>query len=271
MAADMTMDSMRSMESVLDNDDDELASQTRTSGANGRTNVALPDRIAGGIAGAAMVTFAATKRRTPGGAALAAAGTYLIYRGLTGRCVAYSALRTGTAHDTDSQNAAIPHGQGIKIEKTMTINKPAHELWTFWRDFDNLPRFMAHLESVTVIDDMRSHWVAKAPFGKTVEWDAEVINEIAGELIAWRSAENADIPNAGSVWFKELPAGRGTEVRVTLEYNPPAGLLGAAVAKIWGEEPGQQVMDDLRHFKSLMEAGEIPTNDGQPHGGKPRE
>lgn len=246
----------------------DLPPDASISGAEGQPNVHPIERMASGLAGAALTTWAVAKRRDAGGAALAVAGGYLLYRGISGHCLGYEALRTGTAHTTDSESAVIPHGQGVKVEKVVTINKSAEELFTFWRNFENLPKFMAHLESVTVQDATRSHWVAKAPFGKTVQWDAEVINETANELIAWRSTENADIPNTGSVRFKTLPAGRGTEVKVNLEYNPPAGVLGAIVAKIWGEEPNQQVADDLRHFKQLMEAGEIPTIEGQPQGNK---
>lgn len=253
--------------SAMDVGASDFSDERPVSGAAGQPNVSSTERIASGLAGAALATFAiAGRKKSPVGMALAAAGTYLVYRGVTGHCAAYAALRTGTAHSTDSDNAVIPHGQGIKIEQSITIDKPASELYTFWRSFENLPRFMAHLESVTVLDDKRSHWVARAPFGKTVEWDAEIINEVENELIAWRSVENADIANAGSVRFTPVPGGRGTEVRVVLEYNPPAGKLGAAVAKLFGEEPDYQVRDDLRHFKSLMEAGEIPTNEGQPHG-----
>jgi len=232
----------------------------------GYTNVHPAERIASGIAGAALTTFAVARKRDAGGAALALAGGYLLYRSLTGHCHGYSLLRTGTAGTSDSETAVIPHGQGIKVEKSVTIDRTIDELFSFWRNFENLPQFMKHLKSVTVIDEKRSHWVAKAPFGKTVEWDAEIINEQPNEMIAWRSTEPADVPNAGAVWFKVAPGGRGTVVKVNLEYNPPAGLLGAAVAKIWGEEPNQQVLDDLRRFKNLMEAGEIPTTQGQPQG-----
>jgi Predicted integral membrane protein len=240
------------------------------SGSDGQPNVAMPERIASGLAGVALTTYAVAKRRDVGGAAMALAGGYLLFRGVTGRCAGYTLLQTGTSDATDSENAVIPHNQGIKIEKVVTVNRPASELFAFWHDFENLPRFMPHLESVQVLDNKRSHWVAKAPLGKTVEWDAEIINEVPGEMIAWKSVEGADIPNAGSVWFKALPADRGTEVRVVLEYDPPAGRLGAAVAKLLGEEPGVQVRDALRHFKNLMEAGEVPTIDGQPHGTKGR-
>jgi uncharacterized membrane protein len=122
-----------------------------------------------------------------------------------------------------------------------------------WRNFENLPRFMDHLESVTVIDENQSHWVAKAPAGTRVEWNAAIHNEIEDELIAWRSLPGADVNNAGSVHF--TPAGEGrTEVRVVLSYEPPAGKMGAAIAKLLGEEPSQQVEDDLRRFKQVMEA-----------------
>jgi len=240
-------------------------------GASPYPNVAPAERVASGLAGAALATYAVAKRHDLGGAVLALAGGYLLYRGVSGQCVGYSLLHTGTNKvGLDSKTAVIPHGQGIKVTKAVTINKPAEELYSFWRNFENLPKFMAHLESVEILDERRSHWVAKGPLGKSVKWDAEIINEHPNEMIAWRSAEGADVPNAGSVWFKTLPAGRGTEVKVTLEYNPPAGLLGAAVARLFGEEPNVQVRDDLLHFKSLMEAGEIPTIEGQPQGKKGR-
>jgi uncharacterized membrane protein len=136
----------------------------------------------------------------------------------------------------------------------VTIDKPAEELYGFWRNFENLPSFMEHLERVKVIDDRRSHWVAKAPAGE-VEWDAEIINEEPNRTIAWRSIDGSDVHSAGSVRFLDAGNGRGTDVRVTLEYLPPAGEAGRWVAKLFGEEPQQQVRDDLRHFKEHMEAG----------------
>jgi uncharacterized membrane protein len=146
------------------------------------------------------------------------------------------------------------------------VNRPAAELYRYWRNFENLPKFMDHLESVRTTGEKRSHWVAKAPAGTTVEWDAEIINEKENELIAWRSLENADVDNAGSVRFQEAPAGRGTEVRVSLEYDPPGGMVGAAIAKLFGEAPDQQIQEDLRRFKQVMEAGERATTEGQASG-----
>lgn len=161
--------------------------------------------------------------------------------------------------------ASMPHDAGIRVEKAITILATPEELYRFWRNFENLPRIMYHLEAVTVTDAMHSHWVAKAPAGTTVAWDAEIINEEDDSLIAWRSVENADVSNAGSVHF-EPTNGRGTVVRVNLKYDPPAGKLGAAVAKLFGENPEQSIGDDLRRLKQLMETGEIATIEGQTSG-----
>ena len=149
----------------------------------------------------------------------------------------------------------------IQAKRSITIRKPVEEVYEFWHNFENLPRFMRHLESVTVTGDRRSHWVAKAPAGKTVEWDAETTEDRPDELIAWRSLPGADVYNAGEVRFTPAPGNRGTEVRVTLEYDPPFGKLGSKIAMLFREEPGQQIQDDLRHFKQVMEIGEIVFSD----------
>lgn len=172
----------------------------------------------------------------------------------------------GSDGDIHNPKAILPAGEGIKVEDAVTINKPASELFTFWRNFANLPQFMKHLETVTVTDAKRSHWVAHAPLGKTVAWDAEIINERPGRLIAWQTLPGADVSSAGTVRFEHAPGERGTEVRVSLEYKPPAGKVGAVVAKLFGEEPQQQVSSDLRRFKQLMETGEVATLEGQPAG-----
>lgn len=153
----------------------------------------------------------------------------------------------------DSPVASVHRGQGIRVEKHIIVQQPAMELWRFWRNFENLPRIMKHLDTVTVRDSIHSHWVAKGPAG-TVEWDAEIHNEMPGELIAWRSL-GGDIRHAGSVRFREGSHGRGTEVIVELLYEPPGGKLGVALAKLVGDEPGQQIEDDLRRFKEVMELG----------------
>lgn len=193
-----------------------------------------------------------------GGAACAVAGGTLIARAVMGR-------KDADGDGDHSPSASVGHNKGVRVEKTVTINKSAEELYRFWRNFENLPRFMDHLESVQVKDDTHSHWKAKAPAGKSVEWDAVIISDITNEKIAWQSTD-AQIANAGSVRFRGAPGGRGTEVTVNLEYDPPAGKAGMLIAKMFGEEPTQQVQDALRHFKAVMEAGEIATTDGQPTG-----
>jgi uncharacterized membrane protein len=169
-------------------------------------------------------------------------------------------------------NARMDEGI-VRTKRSITVHRPVEEVYAFWRDFENLPRFMRHLESVTVLGDRRSHWKALAPAGRTVEWDAETTEDRENELIAWRSLPGASVYNAGEVRFMPAPGGRGTEVRVTLEYDPPFGKLGSKVAMLWREEPGQQVQDDLRHFKQVMETGEILFSDATkqrgPHPARP--
>jgi uncharacterized membrane protein len=145
---------------------------------------------------------------------------------------------------------------GIHVTETVTIQRPPTQIYQFWRDFSNLPRVMRHLKSVEILDNQHSHWVAKAPAGTSVEWDAEIVADRPNELITWRSSEGTGIENAGAVHFNALPGGQGTEVRVELRYNPPGGAVGAAFAKLFGEEPGQQVEEDLQRFKEIMEAGQ---------------
>ena len=154
--------------------------------------------------------------------------------------------------------------RGIHVEESITINRPIGEVYRFWRNFENLPQFMQHLESVAVREAGLSHWVARGPAGMLVEWDARIINEIDDRLIAWQSVEGSTIATAGSVNFDETA--NGTRVRIHFQYSPPAGRLGAAVAWVFGEEPGLQVHEDLRRFKQLLETGEIPTTEGQPSG-----
>jgi uncharacterized membrane protein len=161
----------------------------------------------------------------------------------------------------------------IRVKKAITVYRPAEECYRFWRNFENLPDFMAHLEVVRVIDDRRSHWVARAPLGAVVEWDAEIVEERPNELIAWRSLEKADVPNWGQVRFVPAPGNRGTEVRVELSYDPPGGIIGATIAKLFGEEPSQQVDGDLRRFKQVMEVGEVVHSESsiypRPHPAQP--
>jgi uncharacterized membrane protein len=232
-------------------------------------NVSEPERIASLVGGGALTILGlamAVSRRQVGGLILSLVGGELLWTGITGNSPIHTMLNKNSAVTGLSRLVSVPHEQGYKLERAITINKSPKELYQFWRNLDNLPRFMEHLDSVEVLDDRRSHWVAKAPAGMKVEWDAEIINEVENERIGWRSLEGSQINNAGSVQFKPAPDGRGTEVDVTLKYDPPAGALGAAFAKLFGEEPEQQIREDLRRLKQLMETGEIPTNDNQPSG-----
>lgn len=236
--------------------------------ASPRKNIGGVERWASLVGGGALMAYGLS-RRSWKGAALAAAGGGLITRGATRHCPVYQALGVDTAHahwrGRNVATAIVP-ARTLEVERAVTIERPRQELYRFWRDFSNLPRFMDHLQSVSVIDDTHSHWVARSPVGKAVEWDAEITDELENELIAWRSMRGSDIRNAGSVRFADVPGGRGTEVRVDLRYDAPAGKLGAALARLFGENPDSQVHEDLRHFKQVMEAGETPTTDGQPTG-----
>jgi uncharacterized membrane protein len=180
---------------------------------------------------------------------------------LVGAGLAYAAAKAISKSIEDNEVAREVH-----IETSIAIDKSPAELYAFWRDLKNLPLFMRNLESVTEVDPGRTHWVARAIEGVRVEWDAEIYNEIENELIAWRSVENADVANAGSVRFQSAPAGHGTYVRIAMNYNPPAGKLGASLAHLLGAEPLQLIREDLRRLKQMLEAGEVATVAGQSSG-----
>jgi len=154
------------------------------------------------------------------------------------------------------------------VGRSVTIDRAREDLYAFWRDFTNLPRFMENVVSVTIHNAMHSHWVVEAPAGKTVEWDSEIIEDEPGQLISWRSLEGASVRNSGQVEFMDSPDNRGTVVRVTLVYDPPAGAVGKLIAKMFQKEPKVQARQDLRRFKQLMETGEIAT--AQPPDAAPR-
>lgn len=156
----------------------------------------------------------------------------------------------------------------INVKQSVTIARPAGELYERWHDFDRLPELMRHLKSVTVLDAKRSHWVAQGPADTDIEWDARIVEDQPGRLIAWTSEEGSEIPNEGRVEFSPAPADQGTEVRVQLRYDRPLGLVGKTFARLFGEEPNQQIREDLKRFKQLMETGEVATTAGQPKGGE---
>ena len=246
-----------------------MASNEHTLSSSSGTNVSNPERWLSVVAGTALAAYGLA-RRSGTGLTLAGLGGALVWRGATGHCPVYGTLGVSTAEEDGNgdRQVSVPYGKGIRVEKAVTINSSAEELYRFWRNFENLPRFMSHLKAVHVFDNKRSHWIAKGPAGSNAEWDAEIINDVPNELIGWRSVDGSRVDNAGSVHFTPATGDRGTEVKVVLRYDPPAGFIGATVAKIFGEDPAHQINEDLRRLKQLVETGEIATIEAQPSGRK---
>ena len=184
----------------------------------------------------------------------------------TANVLGVTALDVLCAQQLSREAGKMTDDGAIRTRRSVAINRSREALYSYWHDFRNLPRFMHHLESVQALDDRRSHWVTKGPAGKRVEWDSEITAERANEFIAWRSMEGADVYNAGSVEFEPRPGGRGTIVRVELEYRPPGGIAGTAFAMLFNQSPEQQIYDDLRRFKQIMEVGEVVRSDAAPEG-----
>jgi uncharacterized membrane protein len=220
-----------------------------------RINVGEPERWLSVIGGGALVLYGL--RRSLGSLALAAGGGMLIYRGVTGHCKVYESL---------GLNSVSREGAGVEVGAAITVYKPVAEVYRFYRHFENHPRFVTHLKSVQSTGNKRSHWVARGPLGKSIEWNAEITEERENNLLAWRSLPGSDVDSAGTVRFRELPDGRGTEVHVSLEYHPPGGMVGTALAKLFNTISTQRLKEDMRHFKQLLETGEQPTLSGQPVG-----
>jgi uncharacterized membrane protein len=223
------------------------------------TNLNEPERWASIIGGGTLVSYGLAKKGWKG-MGLAALGGGLIWRGATGHSEIYHALGVNTAcsygkDQGTGRRVSVPYELGIRIDESIRVRKSASELYRFWRNLENLPKFMNHLYSVKMVDDRKSHWVAVGPAGIRVEWYAEIINDVEDQLIAWRSLEGSDVDNAGSVSFRPAVDGDGTDVKVSLQYNPPAGDLGAAIAKLFGQDPRKQIRNDLKCFKRLMEQG----------------
>jgi len=224
----------------------------------GGSNVGKMERIPSAIAGAALVAYGLSRRNLPG-FVIAVAGGEMLYRGATGRCPIYSAIGVNTSKKGANPDAVVFHNQGVQVRESVTIDQTVGKLYAFWRNFENLPKFMEHLQSVEIIDKTHSRWVAKGPAGRKIEWNAEIINEVPNELIAWKSMPGASVPHAGSVLFKKMGK-NSTMLTVEMDYAPPAGPLGAAVARIMGEEPSTQIREDLLRFKELVEAEEALDN-----------
>jgi uncharacterized membrane protein len=206
------------------------------------------------LGGGALLLFVGASRRSVAGALLAVSSAPLLYRGITGHWPA----RANGLTPSDNSKTALAGTRGVHVRESIRLEVRLADVYGFWRRLENLPRFMTHLDRVIESSDGKSHWAAVGPAGLAVEWDAEIINEVENTLIAWRSLPGSDVVSAGSVNFDATRAGRSTEVSVDLQYAPPAGKAGALIASLFGTEPSQTIREDLRHFKQLLEAGEIP-------------
>ena len=228
-------------------------------------NISDLERWVSLAAGTGLALYGLSRRRSAGWF-LTAVGGVLLQRGATGHCPTYEALGVNTAGTGEDTRRALGGQAGAHVEESVTINRPIEELYRFWRNLENLPQFMQHLESVERVTDTLSRWRARGPGGKIVEWNAEIINEVPNKVIGWRSIEGSDVVSAGSVNFEDAGPGRGTHVRVRMQYSPPGGKVGAAVARLIGRDAASDIREDLQRFKQLVETGEVPTTKGQPHG-----
>lgn len=253
----------QSLDTPLKNEDlsnpGSVPSAIRTS----QVNVGKRERLVSAVTGAALFAMAGPRPRLTALPIHALAASLLV-RGLSGHCSLYGALGISSCHGHHPSGGAF--NLPVKVQKTVTIQSTPEDLYSFWRNLENLPRFMEHLVSVEDLGEGRSNWVAKAPVGGTVSWEAEIEEDTANERISWRSLPGSDVKNNGSVTFHRAPGGRGTELRVVIRYEAPGGRLGQIIGKLLGEEPGRQLDADLRNLKAILEAGEIPRTDGQPSG-----
>lgn len=225
-------------------------------------NVGSAERWISVLAGSALAIYG-LDRRDRGGAALALLGAALVHRGATARCPIYASLSLSTAGDADdtggddqptSRAAVFRASDAVKVERSVLVDRPAAELYALWKDPSNLPRFMDWLEEVHPIDGRHARWRAKGPAGTSIEWIAEVFNEVPNALIAWKSVANPDIKNAGSVHFRPAGDAGATEVRLVFEWVPPGGRAGMAVARLLGSDPANRIADGLQNFKEFAES-----------------
>lgn len=224
-------------------------------------NISDWERAGSIIAGTLVGALAARQREGRTVAAATAGG--LLLRGMTGYCPLSAAIGRNT-RITDTKEA-LGGARGIHVREAITVNRPVDEVYRFWRQLSNLPNFMTHLENVEELDRTRSRWTVRGPAGTTLSWEAHIINEIPNELIGWQSVGDADVVSAGSVHFDPTPHG-GTDIWIHLQYDPPAGKVGAWFASLFGEEPSQQIGEDLRRLKAYLETGEVARAQGTAFG-----
>jgi uncharacterized membrane protein len=252
--ADAAISPMKDAEYVRRKEDTTRAKQTQG------VNVSFAERVVSGVVGGVLIT-AALKRRGLDGLAMAGLGAALGYRAFSGHCHLYQMLGIDTAitEREQLQRDATPYGvpahAGVRIEESIQINRPAEELYAFWRNHDNLAKFMPHIESVTSTDGIHSHWVMKGPAGVTVQWDARIHHDDPWRALSWASVDG-QVDTAGSVHFKTIPDGGGSEVRLNMKFDPPMGKLGVNLAKLLGMNPDGLARETLLRFKQVMESSE---------------
>ena len=207
------------------------------------------------IGSGGLLLMSGAMRRSASGWCLALLSAPFLYRGVTGQWP-----RRGRSNRSahDDAREALAGARGLHVRESIRLECPLDEVYRFWRELDNLPKFMTHLVRVTETEPGQSHWVAKGPGGVRVEWNAEIFNEVENKILAWRSLPGSDVVTVGSVNFDSVRAGRSTQVSVNLQYSAPAGRAGSLVAFLFGKAPSQTIREDLRRFKQLMEAGEAP-------------
>ena len=220
-------------------------------------NVGETERMISGLAGGGLIFRSVMRPVSPLSGVTALLGFALVYRALTGRCPAYHAMGISTVDRADTSSLGrrkVHTRRALKIEESIDIDRSAEDLYGFWRQLDNLPTVMSYVRSVNVIDDRKSHWVINTlPGFPTIEWDAEIINDVKNERIGWRTLQGSSVDHAGSVQFQSNDKGR-TTIILTLQYDPPAGPIGAAVAALFGQAPDQKIVSDLERFKQAMES-----------------
>ncbi len=221
-------------------------------------NVGVAERGVSVTLGTALIAFGAARRRPFSSLVLAAAGAWLAHRGITGRCAVYEQLDMGTAEDDEEERLDAGSHDDHSVDVAITIGRPVAEVYAFWRRLENFPLFMKGILSVTERGGGRSVWIARGPAGEAWEWEAEILEDRPGELLVWRSLPGSEVHHHGAVRFQEAPAGRGTEVRVGIEFLPPGGIAGRVVARLARRLPAHRVQEDLRRLKQILEAGETP-------------
>lgn len=247
-----------------------------------RHNLGGAERVLSTVGGVALAVLGLRRGGLAGLGAALAAGE-LLRRGLSGRSALYGVVGVSTMGGRlHADHADVDEEEAVAVERSVTIARPRAELFAAWRDLERLPRFIDHLERVELLSPARSRWTARGPGGVRVQWDAAVTQEREGERIAWETIEPTDVPHHGEILFADAPGGRGTEVRLRLEYEHPLGETGRALARalpnrrllrpiraLFGRTPDEQVRAALRRFKQIMEAGEVATTAGQPSGREP--